>query len=172
MRNMKMVRAICGLGVLIGLVATVALAQPSDKRTLFTFNRPIALPGVTLPAGQYLFRLADTETGRKVVHVLSADGKKAYALLFSFPAERLEATTAPEVRFMETAKGTPSAVKTFWYSDERVGYEFIYPKEQARLLARGSDRAGSDHANRNDQAGRDQNGGARAAGAQRVRRQR
>jgi hypothetical protein len=37
---------------------------------------------------------------------------------------------------METAKGQPSAVKTWWYPQERIGYEFIYPKEQARRLAR------------------------------------
>jgi hypothetical protein len=39
---------------------------------------------------------------------------------------------------METAKGNPSAVKTWWYPGERIGYEFIYPKEQARLLAKES----------------------------------
>jgi LPXTG-motif cell wall-anchored protein len=138
MSSMKIIRTICSVGVLVGLVATVALAETFDKRTVFTFNRPIALPGVTLPAGQYLFRLADPNSGRKVIHVLSADGKKSYAILFSLEAERLEASGNPEVRFMETAKGQPSAVKTWWYPNERIGYEFIYPKEQARLLARAS----------------------------------
>ena len=38
--------------------ATVS-AQTADRRTIFTFNGPVTLPGVTLPAGQYLFRLAD-----------------------------------------------------------------------------------------------------------------
>jgi cobalamin biosynthesis Mg chelatase CobN len=36
---------------------------------------------------------------------------------------------------METASGTPAAVKTWWYPGERTGYEFIYPREQARRLA-------------------------------------
>jgi cobalamin biosynthesis Mg chelatase CobN len=36
---------------------------------------------------------------------------------------------------METASGTPAAIKTWWYPGERTGYEFIYPKEQARRLA-------------------------------------
>lgn len=39
---------------------------------------------------------------------------------------------------METASGTPAAIKTWWYPDERTGYEFIYPKEQARRLATGA----------------------------------
>jgi len=37
---------------------------------------------------------------------------------------------------METAKGQPSAIKTWWYPGERTGYEFIYPKDQARNLAK------------------------------------
>jgi hypothetical protein len=36
-------------------MAGPASAQPLDKRTLFTFSGPIAVPGVTLPAGQDLF---------------------------------------------------------------------------------------------------------------------
>ena len=66
---------------------------------------------------------------------------------------------------METAKGQPSAVKTWWYPRERIGYEFIYPKEQARRLARGNVRAGADHSDGDDETGRDQDGAARAAGA-------
>lgn len=118
------------------LIAGVARADTYDKRTVFTFNRPISLPGVTLPAGEYLFRIVDTETSRKVIQVLSGDGKTPYAMLHSIPEVRRDASDKPEVRFMETAKGQPSAVKTWWYPNERIGYEFIYPKHQAQELAK------------------------------------
>ena len=39
---------------------------------------------------------------------------------------------------METATGMPAAIKTWWYPGERSGYEFVYPKEQARRLAQGA----------------------------------
>jgi len=42
------------------------------------------------------------------------------------------------VHFMETASGTPAAIRTWWYPGERRGYEFIFPKEQARRLAMGA----------------------------------
>ena len=134
----RAIQVVCGVGVALVFTAGAAMAQTHDKRTVFTFNRPISLPGVTLPAGKYLFRIVDTETSRKVIQVLSEDGKKPYAMLHSIPDVRLEASSSPEVRFLETAKGTPSAVKTWWYPGERIGYEFIYPKEQARRLVRGS----------------------------------
>jgi hypothetical protein len=120
------------------LMAAPVSAQPLDKRTLFTFSGPVTLPGVTLPAGQYLFRLADPNSSSKVVQVLNADGTKPYGLFFTISAERLEPASSPEVRFMETASGTPAAIRTWWYPGERSGYEFIFPKEQARRLAMGA----------------------------------
>jgi hypothetical protein len=98
----------------------------------------VTLPGVTLPAGQYLFRLADPNSSSKVVQVLNADGTKPYGLFFTIPAERLEPASSPEVHFMETASGMPAAIRTWWYPGERRGYEFIFPKEQARRLAMGA----------------------------------
>jgi cobalamin biosynthesis Mg chelatase CobN len=138
MLSRKGVRSACAVALVAGMSVATALAQTFDKRTLFTFSGPIAMPGVTLPAGQYLFRLADPTTSGKVVQVLSADGTKPYGLFFSYPAERFEAASQPEVRFMETAKGMPAAIKTWWYPGERSGYEFIYPKDQARILAQGA----------------------------------
>ena len=125
----------CAVTVFVCLMAAPVSAQPLDKRTLFTFSGPVTLPGVTLPAGRYLFRLADPNSSSNVVQVLNAEGTKPYGLFFTIPAERLEPASTPEVRFMETASGTPAAIKTWWYPGERRGYEFIFPKEQARRLA-------------------------------------
>ena len=57
----------CAVTVFVCLMAAPVSAQPLDKRTLFTFSGPVALPGVTLPAGHYLFRLADPNSSSKVV---------------------------------------------------------------------------------------------------------
>lgn len=72
----------CAVAVFVCLLAAPVSAQPPDKRTLFTFSGPVTLPGVTLPAGQYLFRLADPNSSSKVVQVLNADGTKPYGLFF------------------------------------------------------------------------------------------
>jgi hypothetical protein len=138
MLRRNMIRIACAVATVAACTVATAFAQPVDKRTLFTFSGPVTLPGVTLPAGQYLFRLADPNTSAKVVQVLSADGTKPYGMFFSMPAERFEPAAKPEVRFMETAAGMPAAIKTWWYPGERTGYEFVYPKEQARRLAQGA----------------------------------
>src|ERR1700682_635368 len=69
----KDVRVACAVALFAGMSVATAFAQTPDKRTLFTFSGPVTMPGVTLPAGQYMFRLADPSTSAKVVQVLSAD---------------------------------------------------------------------------------------------------
>jgi LPXTG-motif cell wall-anchored protein len=128
--------------VVAALAPPAASAQgaPEDKRVFFTFSGPVAVPGATLPGGKYLFRLPTTIASgeRHVMQVLSADGKNSYAMFFGISANRTDYPAKPEVRFMETAAGMPPAVKTWWYPGDKAGYEFIYPKEQARLLAKGT----------------------------------
>ena len=79
----------CDLCV-VGVLATSAFAQPQtvDKKVYFTFSGPVEIPGATLPAGKYLFHLADPDSGRQVLQVQSADGKKVYGMFFSMPAQR------------------------------------------------------------------------------------
>jgi LPXTG-motif cell wall-anchored protein len=132
---LKALASACVLAVL-AFTSTTAHAQTVDNRTFFTFNQPITLPGVTLPAGKYLFRNPDINTARRVVQVLSDDGKHSYAMLLTIPAQRTEPAAEPEIRFMETAQGTPPAIKAWWYPGNTIGWEFIYPKEQALKLAK------------------------------------
>ncbi len=123
------------LVVLVG-AASGASAFTSDKRTYFTFSQPVALPGVTLPAGTYMFRLADDTTSRKVIQVSNKEGTQSFAMLHTMPVYRPDAPRDPEVRFMETASGAPIAVRAWWQQGERTGYGFIYSKEQLAGLNR------------------------------------
>ena len=124
------------LAFLVASMGVTAHAQTSDYRTYFTFKTPVTLPGVTLPAGRYLFRLADPNSSRKVINVLSADGKTSLAMLHTIPNQVMKAPNNPEIRFMETARDMPPAIKTWWYPGKAIGYEFIYPRAQALLLAK------------------------------------
>jgi hypothetical protein len=128
--------AVAMLATLSVTDANAQLGGPVDSRTEFTFNRPVELPGVTLPPGTYVFRFADATTSRQVMHVMAKDAtNKTYGLFLTVQAQRPEASREAELRFMETPAGAPAAIKTWWYPDTRIGREFIYPKAQARRLA-------------------------------------
>ena len=56
MLSRKSICLACAITVLTGFAARAAFAQqPLDKRTFFTFNAPVHMPGVTLGTGTYLF---------------------------------------------------------------------------------------------------------------------
>ncbi len=133
-----MLKRLISTSVLVVLVgsASGANAFTADKRTYFTFSQPVALPGVTLPAGTYMFRLADDTTTRKVIQVASKDGRQSFAMLNTVPVYRPDAPRDPEIRFMETAAGAPVAVRAWWKDGERTGYGFIYSKKELAELTR------------------------------------
>jgi hypothetical protein len=136
MVSTRLIRTALAIVVIAAATAAGASTQLWNKRTQFTFSGPVAVPGVTLPAGSYDFRLVET-TSRNVIQVLSANGDTSYAMFFGLPALRNDIPEGPELRFMETAEGVPAAIESWWYPGTRRGYEFIYPKDQARLLAYG-----------------------------------
>jgi hypothetical protein len=122
------------LVVLVHAMASGADASTFDKRTYFTFSQSVALPGVTLPAGTYMFRLADPTTTRRVIQVSDKDGTQSYAMLLTMPAYRSRAAKDSEIRFLETPAGAPRAIDAWWYVGDSTGYEFMYSKQQLAAL--------------------------------------
>jgi hypothetical protein len=122
--------------VLVGILTfNVAAQQPDTRdRTIMTFSAAVELPAMKLEPGTYVFRIADTAS-RNVIQVLSEDEMKVLGQWLFVPAERLEVTGDTVVTFRETdAKSTP-AVQFWYYPGERIGKEFIYPKDQAQRIA-------------------------------------
>ena len=134
----KLLLSACAAATLFVTAAPAEAQTRSDRATYFTFSQPVALPRITLPAGKYLFRILDSAATRTVVQVFNQDGTRLYSMFLTIPAERSEASDEPEVRFLETPENAPNAIATWWYPGLKTGWEFVYPKEQAILLAKAS----------------------------------
>lgn len=106
----------------------------TQKRTFLTFSAPVEMPGMTLPAGTYVFRIADTPS-RNVVQVFDKDEKDIIGQWLYVSAERPQVSGETVVTFKETREGTTPAVQFWYYPGERTGKEFIYPREQALRIA-------------------------------------
>jgi hypothetical protein len=117
------------------LAAGPALAQNWERNTKVTFSAPVSLPGVTLPAGTYTFKLADLLSTRHVVHVANADDTQVLATFIAIPAERPQPADETVITFRETPSNLPPAVRFWYYPGETIGREFAYPREQALLIA-------------------------------------
>ena len=133
---MRIVRAMAVIAAAVLWTSSSATADEANKLTYLTFSKAVQLPGVTLPAGKYRFELADPEESRQVVKVQSEDGKQQFAMLISIPNQMSRPAKDPVVLFTETSAGEPDAVKAFVYPGESIGYEFIYPRDEAIQIAK------------------------------------
>jgi hypothetical protein len=138
---MKRVKLITGSAILavLTLFAGNALTQETNvsERTFLTFSNTFELPGLSLEPGTYVFKLADSPS-RNVVQVWDREEKEMLGHWLFVQAERARVTDENVVMFREAAAGTPPAVQYWYFPGERVGKEFIYPKDQAARIAKAS----------------------------------
>jgi hypothetical protein len=125
----------CVVGVAACLLAGSASAQNFNRTTYLSFSTPVELPGVTLPAGTYMFRLSDSTSDRHVVQVLDKDGAKLHARILAMPAKRLHVDDKSVVTFHELPAEATPAVRYWYYPGDDIGQEFAYPKDQAMRIA-------------------------------------
>ena len=137
MRGMR-VKLIVTAVVLVALavVAGRVTAQQinTNDKTFMTFTGAVEMPGVTLQPGTYVFRLADSPT-RNVVQVLDEGEKNILGQWNFVQAERPRVTEETVVMFKETREGATPAVQYWYFPGEKIGKEFIYPKDQAERIA-------------------------------------
>src|SRR6266508_1064952 len=138
---MHKLRLLSGVAMLVAFLAPAAHADEWTKLTYFTFSAPVEVPGMVLPAGTYKFELADPDASRRVVRISEKEGGKIQGIFLSIPDQTLQPSDKPLVMFKEAPAGAPEAVKAWFYPGETIGYEFVYPHDQALKIAKASHQA-------------------------------
>ena len=88
--------ALCCLAILTLAFAFSASSDELNKMTIFTFSQPVEIPGgKVLPAGAYMFRLADILGDRNVVQIFDKDRRTLYATVLTIPDYRPNPTDKP-----------------------------------------------------------------------------
>jgi hypothetical protein len=135
-RTMRVV-LLAGLAFLGGVVPR-ARADEWNQKTVFTFSGPVEVPGQVLPAGTYVFKLADSSSNRNIVQVFGQNEKHLYGTFLAIPDSRLKPAGKPIITFDETPAGSPQAVRAWFYPGDTYGHQFVYPKPKAVALAKAS----------------------------------
>jgi outer membrane biosynthesis protein TonB len=134
MKILRMTLVAVALAVLGATLATQVSADTHNKKTTMTFDKPVEIPGQTLAAGTYVFKLQSSLGNRHIVQVWSEDGTKLIATVLAVNNYRLRPGKTI-VKFAETSGEGPEALKAWFYPGDNFGQEFVYPKTRAVQLA-------------------------------------
>ncbi len=127
---MKIVKALllCACAALLcGLFPSHASANDWNQKTVVTFNVPVEIPGKALPAGTYIFVLADSQADRHIVQIWNADQTHLLATLMAIPDYRFNPPSKTIMQFDERPSNTPMALADWFYPGDNIGQEFVYP---------------------------------------------
>jgi hypothetical protein len=124
------------LGLGLGALLPAAKADDWNQRTLLTLSGPVEMPGQILPAGTYVFKVANSNSNRHIVQVFNKEEDHVFGTFLAIPSQRHQASDKTIIRFEERAAGSPQAIKAWFYPHRTYGHEFVYPKKEALELAK------------------------------------
>ena len=112
--------------VALTCVAAAAQAWGFSHENTLKFTRPVALPGVVLPAGTYSFDVA-SPTALDVVVVREANRGKVFYMGFTRTISRpRNMSTAIPVAFGEASANEAPPIAAWYEIGDTTGHEFIY----------------------------------------------
>jgi hypothetical protein len=123
MRNA--LRTLFGVVVLGVVVAPAIQAVNMNNTTSLTFSAPVELAGVMLPAGRYIFEVANPDSGANVVRVLSRNRSRVQVRKITTPTYR-ESTSDMRtlIKLGEAPAGKPPAILAWFPANETRGHQF------------------------------------------------
>ena len=125
------------LGALLyaGMVPS-ARADLENRKTIVTFDKPVEVPGTVLPAGTYVFKLADLPGDNHTVQIFNRDETHIYATTQAISDSRPEPPDRTVFTFEQRAEHSPEAIKEWFYPDRATGLAFVYPKVPSVEIAK------------------------------------
>jgi hypothetical protein len=157
MERINKLYVIIGMVIAFGLFFEIAAhADEFDEATTVTFNAPVQIPGKLLPAGTYLFKLADDGSQPNLVQIFNSEGTQLYATVPTISSERQEPTDNTTITLAEQGSGKPDALLNWFYPGSLIGNHFLYSGREEKGLAqdrRQTIAAGSNTTDSETQAG-------------------
>ena len=127
MKFLKAISLALGCLLLCATLSQPAAASQWDKKVIVTFDQDTEIPGLVLPAGTYVFKLASINSSRNIVQVWDETESQLYATLITV---REYATETPDKAYFlldNSQEGYPPAIVSWFYPGENMGWSFVYP---------------------------------------------
>ena len=117
------------------IVLPVVHADEWNQATLFTFSRPVQIPGQVLPAGTYLFELVNS-FNHEIVRISNADRTNVIAVIQARPTQQTGVSGKTAIVLAERGVSKPEAIVAWSYPGRVEGHQFLYPKQVQEEVAK------------------------------------
>jgi hypothetical protein len=131
MRNFRIATLL--LSVLL-IMAGVISADQQNKKTVFTFKDSVQVPGQVLPAGTYVFKLANSDANRHIVQIYNQDETKLITTILAVPNYQLTPSGETIITYAKAPANQPVALEAWFYPGDNFGQQFLYPESMASEL--------------------------------------
>jgi hypothetical protein len=125
-------------------LAVTSLSQDSssyewNKKSTLTAQHQVEFPGIVLDPGIYVVRLKEGGDKRSQVQILNQTESQVLATVVAVPDLRVRPEDNSEFVFHEIKTRGPQPVRSWFFSGDLVGLEFVYPEARAKEIARDSE---------------------------------
>jgi hypothetical protein len=139
-KNMKHFRflqtAACATILIAALPQHAVSSDQWLKTTIIDFSVPVRVPGKTLPAGKYTFKLVQSPAMQLQVQIFNERQSEILATVNTSPTFRERPPDHTTIIFYEAPVGQPEPIKAWLYPGDQYGREFIYGKSEAAMIAK------------------------------------
>jgi len=133
--KLSKVSMIAGFIIAFTLIFELAAhADDENQLTKISFSAAVQVPGKVLPAGNYEFVVARSDSTINLVQIFNADGTELYATVPTIPIERTREVDGTSITLAQRPDGKPDAVLTWFYPGMDTGHEFVYSKPEETEL--------------------------------------
>jgi hypothetical protein len=117
------------LGLIVSAAGTARSGSADQHTNYITFSGGVALPGVELAAGTYIFETPTNAMSNSIVRVTSRDRRKVLLTAYTRDVARPKNDNGKLIVSLgEAAPGSLPTVSVWFPIGESVGHQFIYDR--------------------------------------------
>jgi hypothetical protein len=127
----------------IAMALSSAVQEPYsvgwNKKSTLHSDRSLEFPGIVLEPGTYIIRLKENTDNRALVEICNQDETQVLGTVQATSDHEIRPDDNSEFVFFNAPPDKPEPVRSWFYSGDLIGWEFVYPKARAREIAKATD---------------------------------
>ena len=136
---MHIINAILSVVVAVTFLSQDPYSYEWNKKSTLKAEHQVEFPGIVLDPGVYVVRLKESSERRSEVQILNQSESQVLATVFAVPDLRVRPDDNSEFLFHEVKSKGPRPVRSWFFSGDLVGLEFVYPEARAKEIAKDSE---------------------------------